>query len=233
MSRTREILIIIVAIAVILMLWLTGNEPKPYDDPPDEQETAAVAASAPQADPALQASAASEPSLAPSQASQASGAASEADRAAQASQLAQAASVPRGIPRDGTLDPISIDWKRSADELPVYQADGILKDYQDQPEAADKKYRDQYFIVEGVASGIRRDAEHRVFLDIRTDDPTRQVRGILQERQICGPAGRECEVEARATMVRRGQKIAVECNGAGVDNGTPMLVDCMLRGGAN
>ena len=143
------------------------------------------------------------------------------------------ASVPRGIPRNGTLDPISIDPNRSADPLPQYQADGLADDYRDNSGAADDLYRGKYFIVEGVASGIRRD-DAKVFLEIRTNNPGEVVRAGLLQQQVCGPAGRTCEVEARATMVRRGQKVAVECTGAGLgDGGTPLLADCLIRGGAN
>jgi hypothetical protein len=64
--------------------------------------------------------------------------------------------------------------------------------------------------------------------------PGELVRANLLRRQICGPAGRVCEVEARATMVRRGQKVAVECTGAGQgEGGVPLLNDCLIRGGAN
>jgi len=144
----------------------------------------------------------------------------------------QAASAVRGLPRNGTLDPISIDPARPGDPLPQYQADQILDDYRDNNGAADDRYLGQYFIVEGVASGVRREGEE-VFVDIRTDDPDVTVRASLLPRQICGPAGRTCEVETRATMVRRGQKVAVECNGAGWADGVPRLSDCLLRGGAN
>ncbi|MGO4306171.1 OB-fold putative lipoprotein [Cupriavidus sp. RAF12] len=155
------------------------------------------------------------------------------DTAAAPSEAEQPASVPRGIPRNGTLDPISIDPNRSADLLPQYPADALLDDYRDNAGAADDRYRGKYFIVEGVASGIRRDAA-KVFLEIRTNDPGQVVRADLLQQQICGPAGRTCEVEARATMVRRGQKVAVECTGAGLgEGGTPLLADCLLRGGAN
>jgi hypothetical protein len=139
----------------------------------------------------------------------------------------------RGVPRNGTLDPISIDPSRPADVLPQYQADTILDDYKQSEAGADERYRGVYLIVEGVASGIRRGDGNQVFLDIRTDDPTRVVRANLLQQQICGPAGRTCEVEARATMVRRGQKVAVECTGGGQADGTPVLNDCLLRGGAN
>ncbi|RLK36121.1 putative nucleic acid binding protein [Cupriavidus plantarum] len=143
------------------------------------------------------------------------------------------ASLPRGIPRNGTLDPISIDPARPADRLPEYQADAILNDYRDNTGAADDRYRGQYFIVEGIASGVRREGSD-VFLEIRTNDYGHVVRANLLPRQICGPGTRACEVEARATMVRRGQKVAVECTGAGLLNGdTPLLTDCLLRGGAN
>jgi hypothetical protein len=144
----------------------------------------------------------------------------------------QAASAVRGMPRNGTLDPISIDPARPGDALPQYQADAILDDYRDNAGAADDRYLGKYFIVEGVASGIRREGD-AVYLDIRTQDPAVSVRAALLRRQICGPAGRVCEVEARATMVRRGQKVAVECNGAGWAEGVPRLGDCLLRGGAN
>jgi len=143
------------------------------------------------------------------------------------------ASTPRGVPRNGTLDPISIDPNRPADVLPEYQADNLFADYRDNAGAADDRYRGKYFIVEGVASGIRRDASN-VFLEIRTSNPGELVRADLLREQICGPAGRTCEVEARATMVRRGQKVAVECTGAGLgDGGVPLLADCLIRGGAN
>lgn len=145
----------------------------------------------------------------------------------------QPASLPRGIPRNGTLDPISIDPNRPADPLPQYQADGLADDYRADATAADDRYRGRYFIVEGVASGIRRDNDS-VFLEIRTDNPNQIVRAALLRQQICGPGTRACEVEARATMVRRGQKVAVECTGAGQgDGGTPLLADCLIRGGAN
>jgi len=143
------------------------------------------------------------------------------------------ASVPRGIPHDGTLDPISIDENRPADRLPEYAAAAMLNDYRDNSGAADDRYRGKYFIVEGVASGIRREGAE-VFLEIRTDAPGQVVRAVLLPEQICGPAGRRCEVEARATMVRRGQKVAVECTGAGLaEGGTPLLNECLVRGGAN
>ncbi|MCY1244163.1 TRNA-anti-like protein [compost metagenome] len=191
LNRTQQILIAIVAVAVLGMLWFAGN---------DRHEDAAVPAD----------------SAAPAQAS---------------APLAAASDV-RGVPRDGTLDPVSIDPQRPADRLPQYQASAILDDYRNDSKAADARYLDHYVIVEGVASGVRREGE-QVFVDIRTSDPAASVRALLLQRQICGPAGRVCEVEARATMVRRGQKVAVECNGAGLADGVPLLRDCLLRGGAN
>ncbi|CAG9173598.1 hypothetical protein LMG23992_02495 [Cupriavidus laharis] len=186
LNRTQQILIAIVAVAVLGMLWFAGN------DKGHEPATADTPAT-----------------------------------------TAQAASDVRGVPRNGTLDPVSIDPDRPADRLPQYQADALLNDYRDNPGAADDRYRGKYIIVEGVASGIRRGEADNVFVDIRTSDPNAVVRAQLLRRQICGPAGRVCEVEARATMVRRGQKVAVECNGAGQSDGMPMLTDCLLRGGAN
>ncbi|KAF7963148.1 hypothetical protein AWV80_13170 [Cupriavidus sp. UYMU48A] len=188
LNRTQQILIAIVAVAVLGVLWLAGNDK-------DRSQEAATADAA----------------LAP----------------------APAASDVRGVPRNGTLDPVSIDPQRPADRLPQYQADALLDDYRDNPGAADDRYRGKYIIVEGVASGVRRGEADNVFVDIRTNDPNTVVRAQLLRRQICGPAGRVCEVEARATMVRRGQKVAVECNGAGLSDGTPLLSDCLLRGGAN
>jgi len=145
----------------------------------------------------------------------------------------QAASLPRGVPRNGVLDPVSIDPARPADRLPQYQADAILNDYRDNGGAADDRYRGNYFIVEGVASGVRRDEGNAVYLEIRSSDPNQVVRARLRDQQICGPGGRTCVVEQRATMVRRGQKVAVECNGAGLVDEAPLLVDCLVRGGAN
>ncbi|PVY76099.1 putative nucleic acid binding protein [Cupriavidus alkaliphilus] len=191
LNRTQQILIAIVAVAVLGMLWFAGNDRR--DD--------------------------------------VGGAAPEAQADAQADVQAAASEV-RGVPRNGTLDPVSIDPQRPADRLPQLQADALLNAYRDNPAQADRRYLNQYLIVEGVASGIRRDGE-QVFVDIRTNDPGANVRALLLPRQICGPAGRECEVEARATMVRRGQKVAVECNGAGLADGMPLLRDCLLRGGAN
>jgi len=188
LNRTQQILIAVVAVAVLGMLWLTGN-----DRGQDAATPEAVSATA----------------------------------------APQAASDVRGIPRNGTLDPISIDPARPADPMPQYQADALLDDYRENQGAADDRYRGKYFIVEGIASGVRRDAADNVFLDIRTNDPGVAVRASLLRRQICGPAGRVCEVEARATMVRRGQKVAVECTGAGFSDGVPLLGDCLLRGGAN
>lgn len=195
LNRTQQILIAIVAVAVLGMLWFAGNDRRDdvggaMSDAPDAPADAQAAASA----------------VPPSEV--------------------------RGVPRNGTLDPVSIDPQRPADRLPQLQADALLNAYRDNPGKADRDYLNQYLIVEGVASGIRRDGE-QVFVDIRTNDPGANVRALLLPRQICGPAGRECEVEARATMVRRGQKVAVECNGAGLADGTPLLRDCLLRGGAN
>lgn len=192
LNRTQQILIAIVAVAVLGMLWFAGNDRR--DD--------------------------------------VGGAEPDAAAQAQAEASAVPASDVRGVPRDGTLDPISIDPERPADRLPQYQASTMLDDYRANPKAADERYVGQYLIVEGVASGIRREGD-QVFVDIRTNDPTVNVRGLLLQRQICGPAGRVCEVEARATMVRRGQKVAMECNGAGLADGAPLLRDCLLRGGAN
>ncbi|NUO86616.1 MAG: hypothetical protein HOQ37_11000 [Cupriavidus sp.] len=192
LNRTQQILIAIVAVAVLGMLWFAGNDRR--DD--------------------------------------IGGAAPEAQSDAQAAASAVPASDVRGVPRNGTLDPVSIDPQRPADRLPQLQADALLNAYRDNPGQADRDYLNQYLIVEGVASGIRREGE-QVFVDIRTNDPAANVRALLLPRQICGPAGRECEVEARATMVRRGQKVAVECNGAGLADGMPLLRDCLLRGGAN
>lgn len=190
LNRTQQILIAIVAVAVLGMLWFAGN---------DRHDDAAMAP-------------------------------------AGAGEQTVASTVPasevRGVPRNGTLDPVSIDPERSADRLPQYQASTILDDYRNDPKAADARYLGHYVIVEGVASGVRREGE-QVFVDIRTSDPAANVRALLLQRQICGPAGRVCEVEARATMVRRGQKVAVECNGAGLADGVPLLRDCLLRGGAN
>ncbi|RAS04991.1 OB-fold putative lipoprotein [Cupriavidus alkaliphilus] len=191
LNRTQQILIAIVAVAVLGMLWFAGNDRR--DD---------VGGAAPEAQADMQAD------------------------------VQTAASEVRGVPRNGTLDPISIDPQRPADRLPQLQADALLNAYRDNPAQADRRYLNQYLIVEGVASGIRRDGD-QVFVDIRTNDPGANVRALLLPRQICGPAGRECEVEARATMVRRGQKVAVECNGAGLADGMPLLRDCLLRGGAN
>ena len=187
LNRTQQILIAVVALAVLGMLWFAGNDKGPIQAPATDD----AAATAP------------------------------------------TASDVRGVPRNGTLDPVSIDPERPADRLPQYQADALLNDYRDNAGAADDRYRGKYIIVEGVASGVRRGEADNVFVDIRTSDPNAVVRAQLLRRQICGPAGRVCEVEARATMVRRGQKVAVECNGAGLSDGTPLLSDCLLRGGAN
>ncbi|WP_455285117.1 OB-fold putative lipoprotein [Cupriavidus necator] len=192
LNRTQQILIAIVAVAVLGMLWFAGNDRR--DD--------------------------------------VGGAEPDAAAQAQAEASAVPASDVRGVPRDGTLDPISIDPERPANRLPQYQASTMLDDYRDNPKVADERYVGQYLIVEGVASGIRRESD-QVFVDIRTNDPGVNVRALLLPRQICGPAGRVCEVEARATMVRRGQKVALECNGAGLADGAPLLRDCLLRGGAN
>ncbi|MFS8933331.1 conserved hypothetical protein [Cupriavidus taiwanensis] len=192
LNRTQQILVAIVAVAVLGMLWFAGNDRR--DD--------------------------------------VGGAVPDTPADAQAEASAVPASEVRGVPRNGTLDPVSIDPQRPADRLPQLQADALLKAYRDNAAQADRNYLDQYLIVEGVASGIRREGE-QVFVDIRTNDPGANVRALLLPRQICGPAGRECEVEARATMVRRGQKVAVECNGAGLADGMPLLRDCLLRGGAN
>ncbi|SPA47503.1 OB-fold putative lipoprotein [Cupriavidus taiwanensis] len=192
LNRTQQILVAIVAVAVLGMLWFAGNDRR--DD--------------------------------------VGGAVPDTPTDAQAAASAVPASEVRGVPRNGTLDPVSIDPQRPADRLPQLQADALLKAYRDNAAQADRNYLDQYLIVEGVASGIRREGE-QVFVDIRTNDPGANVRALLLPRQICGPAGRECEVEARATMVRRGQKVAVECNGAGLADGMPLLRDCLLRGGAN
>ncbi|MGO4575401.1 hypothetical protein AB4Z48_05075 [Cupriavidus sp. 2TAF22] len=197
LNRTQKILIAVVALAVLGMLWLTGNHEQQMLEPAAEQAAPAVAA---------------------------------ADASAAA---AEAASIARGVPRNGTLDPISIDPQRSTDILPQYQADKMVDDYQENAGAADGRYRGQYFIVEGVASGVRRESGDTVFLDIRSNSPTLVVRAKLLPQQICGPAGRVCGVEARATMVRRGQKVAVECTGAGQVEGSPVLDDCLVRGGAN
>ncbi|WP_064575435.1 OB-fold protein [Cupriavidus gilardii] len=145
----------------------------------------------------------------------------------------QSASAAGGIYRGGTLEPYSIDPTRSTDRLPVYQAAAILQDYRADRASADRRYRGAYFIVEGVASGIRREGETQVYLDIRTTDPDQSVRANLLEQQNCGAARPVCDVEARATMVRRGQKVAVECTGAGIVDTTPLLDGCLLRGGAN
>lgn len=194
LSRTRQTLIAVVAVVVLILLWFVGND-RHEDVPP-----ATVAAPG--------ASDASAASVAP-------------------------ASIARGIPRNGTLDPISIDPNRPADLLPQYQADGLADDYRADAPAADDRYRGQYFIVEGVASGVRRDGDNLV-LEIRTDNPGEVVRAALLRQQICGPGTRACEVEARATMVRRGQKVAVECTGAGQgEGGMPQLAECLIRGGAN
>ncbi|MBB3015937.1 OB-fold putative lipoprotein [Cupriavidus alkaliphilus] len=195
LNRTQQILIAIVAVAVLGMLWFAGN---------DRRDDVGGAAPEAQAD-------------------------TQADMQAD---VQTAASEVRGVPRNGTLDPVSIDPQRPANRLPQLQADALLNAYRDNPAQADRRYLNQYLIVEGVASGIRRDGD-QVFVDIRTNDPGANVRALLLPRQICGPAGRECEVEARATMVRRGQKVAVECNGAGLADGMPLLRDCLLRGGAN
>lgn len=191
LNRTQQILVAIVAVAVLGMLWFAGNDRR--DDVGGAQPEAQAEASA--AVPA-------------------------------------AASDVRGVPHDGTLEPISIDPERPADRLPQYQASTMQDDYRANPKAADERYVGQYLIVEGVASGIRREGD-QVIVDIRTNDPGVNVRALLLPRQICGPAGRVCEVEARATMVRRGQKVALECNGAGLADGSPLLRDCLLRGGAN
>lgn len=151
---------------------------------------------------------------------------------ADASQV-PSASAAGGIYRGGTLEPFSIDPTRSADRLQVYQAAAILQDYREDRDRADQRYRGVYFIVEGVASGIRREGDTQVYLDIRTTDPDQPVRANLREQQNCGAARPVCEVEARATMVRRGQKVAVECTGAGIVGTTPVLDGCLLRGGAN
>ncbi|MBY4897157.1 OB-fold putative lipoprotein [Cupriavidus sp. AU9028] len=188
-DRNRQIAVALVALAVLAMLWLVGNETSPLAGDGDAPATDA-----------------SQP---------------------------QAVFSHRNLPKDGTLPPVSIDPARPADRLAEYPADEILRDYQKDADLAALKYRDDYFIVEGVASGIRREGEDQVYLEIRTNEPALPLRANLQPRQICGPAGRVCEVEARATMVRRGQKVAVECSGGQLAEGKPLLEDCLIRGGAN
>ncbi|MCP3020311.1 OB-fold putative lipoprotein [Cupriavidus basilensis] len=191
LNRTQQILIGVVALAVLGMLWLTGNHEEQQEEPAPEPVAAASAA------------------------------------------VPEPNAGARGVPKNGTLDPISIDPNRSTDILPQYQADTLVDDYQENAGAANDRYLGKYFIVEGVASGVRREGNDTVFLDIRSNSPTLVVRAKLLPIQICGPAGRTCEVEARGTMVRRGQKVAVECTGAGQVEGSPILEDCLVRGGAN
>ncbi|MDW3684707.1 hypothetical protein RA280_23750 [Cupriavidus sp. CV2] len=191
LNRNQQILIGVVALAVLGMLWLTGNHEEQQEEPAAEPVRAASTA------------------------------------------VPEPNAGARGVPKNGTLDPISIDPNRSTDILPQYQADTLVDDYQENSGAANDRYLGKYFIVEGIASGVRREGGDTVFLDIRSNSPTLVVRAKLLPIQICGPAGRTCEVEARGTMVRRGQKVAVECTGAGEVEGSPVLEGCLVRGGAN
>lgn len=120
-----------------------------------------------------------------------------------------------------------------ARDLDAYDAKAIFKDYQANEVSADGKYKGKWFVMTGKVSEISKDFRGKPYLVFAMDSyGVASVRADLFEDQICGVSKEKgitsCSAIDRAAKLKKGQKIDLECKGAGMVMKTPMLRECLI-----
>lgn len=120
-----------------------------------------------------------------------------------------------------------------AQDMDSYDTRGIFKDYQANEVAADKKYKGKWFVVTGKVSEIAKDFRGKPYLVFAMDSyGVASIRADLFDDQVCGVSKDKgvtsCSAIDRAAKLKKGQKIDIECKGAGMLMNTPMLRECLI-----
>jgi hypothetical protein len=94
-------------------------------------------------------------------------------------------------------------------------AEKLAADYKNNEVAADEKYKGKRLIVAGVVESINKDFKDQVWVGLRTNNRFMPIHaeGLTTEQ---------------AGKLRKGEVIAVICNGAGMILTSPFLKDCVL-----
>ncbi|WP_153140793.1 OB-fold protein [Paraburkholderia agricolaris] len=102
---------------------------------------------------------------------------------------------------------------------PINVATGVLfDDYDSNEVAADQKYKGKALAIAGTVQSIDKDAFDNIVVALRTKNEFMPVHAYLDK-----------EHESLAASLRKGQKIAWVCVGAGKIIGSPIIRDCNPR----
>ena len=110
----------------------------------------------------------------------------------------------------------------------------LIRDYEENEVSADRRYKGKWLYVSGAKLG---DISKGMFGGIKVTLPTDEyglsfVSADLFSEQLCD-ASREkgftaCPAEEHVTKFKKGQRVDLECRGAGSAMKLPMLKDCLL-----
>lgn len=151
--------------------------------------------------------------------------------------MAAVASAPSvAVDVDLTVDSRKLKMRlveTGARDLDAYDAKSIFNDYQANEVSADGKYKGKWFVMTGKVSEISKDFRGKPYLVFAMDSyGVASVRADLFEDQICGVSKERgvtsCSALDRAAKLKKGQKIDLECKGAGMVMKTPMLRECLI-----
>ena len=94
----------------------------------------------------------------------------------------------------------------------------LWRAYDENEVAADNVYKDRTLMVTGTLSSIDKDFLDNVILDLKSPNEFMNVRAELEDKE-----------ESKASKLKKGAQVIVECTGAGRLIGSPYLKDCKIR----
>lgn len=94
----------------------------------------------------------------------------------------------------------------------------LWSDYQANEVAADNVYKGRRLAVSGQVSGIKKDFMDKSFLTLASPNEFMDVHADLEDEYV-----------SEAANLRQGQMILLECDGAGMMIGSPILKNCSIH----
>lgn len=114
-----------------------------------------------------------------------------------------------------TGTPISTAEPVPPQEVIKINARELAQAYEDNEAAADNRYKDKPLAVTGTVSGIKKDVFDDTVIELASANTFMSVQGTLTKEET-----------PKALTLKKGQKITLQCIGAGEVVSTPMLKDC-------
>jgi hypothetical protein len=109
----------------------------------------------------------------------------------------------------------SVEREPAARPAVTVTAVRLLHDYQENEVAADDYYKGRGVSVDGIVQGIKKDFRDNTFIQLRTAERFSPVHAYIKASQ--GKVAADLE---------RGDKVHVDCTGAGMIVGSPILNNC-------